>query len=305
MKDAIGSMISDKDAKFSMDPANGTISVTATPADISKVAKYVNEQNARLSRQVAISVKVLQVTVTDSDQYGLDASAMFKSGSGSLTVASVPSLAGGTGIVNNLGLAIAPSNWNINANIQALSTQKTVSLVTSGSVTTLNNKAAPIQVVRSQTYISKTTKTNSGGDANYFDITVETGQIQTGFTMDVLPRIIEHGRLMLLFNLTVSDLVSLDKVPVNPADGTYIQNPIIDSRGFTQEVAMKSGETLILTGYEHVSNEADKSGLGSAKNSLLGGTATASKDRSIMVIILTPVVMESPLVPESRMKNNN
>ena len=69
--------------------------------------------------------------------------------------------------------------------------------------------------------------------------------------------------------------------------GEYIQNPIIESRGFTQEVAMKSGESLVLTGYERVENSAEKRGVGSATNSLLGGSATAGKVRSILVIILT------------------
>jgi hypothetical protein len=34
---------------------------------------------------------------------------------------------------------------------------------------------------------------------------------------------------------------------------------------------------------------------------LLGGTSTAEKERTILVIMLTPVVLESPLNPESRM----
>ena len=66
VENAIKNMI-DAKSKLTMDPANGTISLTATPNDISRVAKYINEQNARLSRQVAISVKVLQVTIDDSD----------------------------------------------------------------------------------------------------------------------------------------------------------------------------------------------------------------------------------------------
>ena len=65
---------------------------------------------------------------------------------------------------------------------------------------------------------------------------------------------------------------------------------------------MKSGETLILTGYERVENTSNKTGIGSAENSLLGGTAQTNQTRSILVIMLTPVVLESPLVPESRMK---
>ncbi len=305
---AITSMI-DKDAKLTIDSANGTISLTANPNDIKKVAKYINEQNARLSRQVAISVKVLQVSVDDSDQYGLNLDAAFDDGKTKVNLLS-PTNSFGDDIAKNLEMRVMPGNWNIGASIQALSTQGTTNLITSGTVTTLNNKPAPIQVVRKQNYISEITKTNSGGDGNYYDVSTETEEIETGFTMDVLPRILEHGRLLLMFNLTLSDLIKLEKVPLGGGGedtatdgGQYIQNPIIESRGFTQEVALKSGETLVLTGYERVENSAEKTGVGSATNSLFGGTATAAKKRSILVIMLTPVVLESPLNPETRVTN--
>lgn len=309
IEDSIKNMM-DKEAKYTMDPSNGTISVTATPHDIQKIAKYINEQNTRLSRQVAISVKVLQVSIDDSDQYGLDLSAVWKAPNGESI--GVSSIAGGLGqdVTQNLTMTLLPGNVTVNGALQALSTQGTTNLITSGTVTTLNNKPAPIQVVKKQNYISEITKTNSGGDASYYDVSTETKEIETGFTMDVLPRILEHGRLMLMFNLTLSDLISLEKVSLDDGSsagtssgGQYIQNPIIESRGFTQEVAMKSGQSLVLTGYERVENTSEKSGVGSANNSLLGGTATAGKKRSILVIILTPVVLDSPLSPESRMKN--
>lgn len=111
--------------------------------------------------------------------------------------------------------------------------------------------------------------------------------------------------MLLMFNMTLSDLVSLEKVQFgDEAENQYIQNPKIESRAFTQEVAMTSGESLILTGYERVNNTTEKQGTGSADNSLLGGYANANKERSILVIILTPVILESPLVPESRMSMN-
>ena len=65
---------------------------------------------------------------------------------------------------------------------------------------------------------------------------------------------------------------------------------------------MKSGETLILAGYERVENTIDKKGVGTPENNLLGGSSSAKRDRTILVIMLTPVVLESPLSPESRMK---
>lgn len=305
---AITSMIG-QDSKLTIDPANGTISLTATPNDVQRVAHYINEQNNRLSRQVAISVKVLQVTLSDKDQYGLNLSAIFDDGKTKTSILSPSGLS--DDITKNLSMTIMPGNFTVSSFIQALSSQNNTTLITSGTVTTLNNKPAPIQVTRKENYISEITKTNSGssGDSSDYDISTETEEIETGFTLDVLPRILEHGRLLVLFNLTLSDLIELQKVYLNSSEdaatqdsGQYIQNPIIETRGFTQEVAMKSGESLILSGYERVENEASKTGVGSATNSLLGGTAEASKTRSILVIILTPVVLESPLTPESRMK---
>ena len=149
------------------------------------------------------------------------------------------------------------------------------------------------------------TKTNNGTDGDSYDISVTTDEIETGFTLDVLPRILEHGRMLIMFNMTLSDLLSLEQVSFGSKDeNQYIQNPKVESRAFTQEVAMTSGESLILTGYERVTSATQKTGTGSAENSLLGGEANASKDRNVMVIILTPIVLESPLTPETRMGMN-
>lgn len=302
VESAIRSMIS-RGAQLTTDQSSGVLTLTGTPTDIKKVSKYINEQNARLSRQVAISVKVLQVSVTDTDRYGLNLGAVF-SGNNRITSLGITSAPGQADVTSGLSMAIVSGKWNITSAIQALSEQGKTSLITSGTVTTLNNKPAPIQVVRTQNYISEITKTNSGSDGSYYDLSTDTEEIETGLTLDVLPRILEHGRLMLMFNLTLSDLIEMQKVNLtnNPDAGEYIQNPVIETRGFTQEVAMKSGETLVLSGYERVEDSADKSGIGSAENSMFGGSVTAKKTRSILVILLTPVVLESPLVPESRMK---
>ena len=305
IEDSIKAMI-DPAAQLSMDSSNGTVVVTANPNDIKKVAKFVNEQNARLARQVAISVKVFQVNVNDRDDFNVSLNAIFNDPAGGSF--GLTGMSGSGDLADNLTMSLVPGNVNINAKIQALSKQSATTLITSGTVTTLNNKPAPIQVVKKQNYISEITKTNSGGDSNYYDISTETQEIETGFTMNVLPRILEHGRIMLMFNLTLSDLLSLDKVNLDDGSsgsggGQYIQNPVVESRGFSQEVVMTSGESLVLTGYERVENATNKAGVGSATNSLLGGTANAEKLRSILVIILTPVVLESPLNPESRMHN--
>ncbi len=299
IENTIRSMI-DPNAQLSMAPSDGTITLTATPNDIKKVAKYINDTNRRLSRQVAISVKVLQVTIKDSDQYGLNLNAAF-TGDSTIQRIGVASFDGLADISSGMDMSLLNGDWSLTAAIKALSTQGTTTLLTSGSVTTMNNKPAPIQVTTKENYISEMTKTNSGTDGDNYDISVSTEEIEYGFTMEILPRLMEHGRMMLMFNLSLSDLVDMEKVSFGKEEEQqYIQNPKVETRGFTQEVALTSGQTLILSGYEKTKNATEKTGVGSAKNSLLGGTATAQKDRSVLVILLTPVILDNPLSPESR-----
>ena len=287
------------------DQANGTLTVTATPTEIKKVAKYVNEQNIRLARQVAISVKVLQVNVTENRGFGLDLKAAFKdriANGGKVTIKDLITpggLSGENEPNGSLSMSIIGGDVSVDAAIQALATQGTTTLVTSGTVTTMNNKPAPIQVVTKQNYVSEITKTNSGSTGDNYDISITTDEIETGFSMQVLPRVLDHGRLMMLFSLSLSDLLDLERVDVGD---NYVQNPKTVERGFSQELSMKSGDTLVLSGYERVDTTSNKSGLGAINNSILGGSQELTKTRTILVILLTPVVLESPLLPESRMK---
>ena len=303
IESTITSMIR-SDSNLVIDKGNGTITLTATPTDIKRVAKFVTEQNNRVSKQIAISVKVIQLTINNEDKYGLDLKAVFKP-SGSIKNIAASTAGTIDNALSNLSMGISSKRWDVDAAMSALSQEGQANLVTSGTVTTMNNKPAPIQVVKTQNYISDVTKTNSG-DSDSYDISVETEEIETGFTMSVLPRILDHGRILMFFNLTLADLLSLESVNIGggkEGEGEFIQNPVIETRGFTQEVAMKSGETLILAGYERVEDSTDKKGVGSPENNLLGGSSSAKKARTILVIMLTPVVLESPLSPESRMND--
>ncbi len=289
------------------DSMNGTLTVTATPTEIKKVAKFIHEQNVRLARQVAISVKVLQVEVDEEHGFGFSLSAAFKDRTergGNITFKDFtgPKNLKDGSYNSSLSMGILSGDITADAAVRALATQGSTSLVTSGTVTTMNNKPAPIQVVNKQNYISEITKTNSGSTGDNYDISVETDEIQTGFVLDVLPRIMDHGRLLMLFSLSLSDLISLDTVVVDEKAGSYLQNPNITTRGFSQEISLKSGETLALSGFERVDTNMNKEGLGAVNNNILGGYQEVSKKRTILVILLTPVVLESPLLPESRMK---
>jgi len=300
IEETLGTMTTENGA-VSINKSNGTITVTDTPANIRRIAKFVNEQNDRLSKQVAISVKVYQVNLSDGDRYGIDLGATFHGGS----IKELAAMTSGSfkdAVPNNLTMSITSGHWDVNSTIKALSSQGNAKLVTSGTVSTMNNKPAPIQVTQTGHYVKNmsTTSTSSGSDTT--DSSTDTEDYTTGFMMSVLPRILDHGRLMVFFNLTLSELVEWETLYYDNDKPPLIQ-PKIETRGFTQEVALKSGQTLILAGYERIKDSTTKEGIGTPDNMLFGGKNEAIKDRSVFVIMLTPVVLETPLSPESRMSD--
>ena len=128
----------------------------------------------------------------------------------------------------------------------------------------------------------------------------------------------------MLFSLNLTDLISLEsfstggsqsnqKEETTPSDDdddddnesemTTVQLPTMQMRGFIQEIAMRSGSTLVLTGFEKVQNMTNSAGIGQPRLTILGGQAYDSKNRDVLVILITPEVLESPLSPETRMQN--
>jgi hypothetical protein len=63
---------------------------------------------------------------------------------------------------------------------------------------------------------------------------------------------------------------------------------------------MKSGTTLVMAGFENVGNLVTKTGVGDVDFSLLGTGKSTVRERSLLVLIVTPEVLKSPLSPEDR-----
>ena len=337
IENAITQVMGEQGEMF-IDSTSGTITVTAPPFVMQKIARYVQDLNEKMSRQVAISVKVLQVVLSNDDKYGLDLKAAFNSSR--LALSTTPVFTPAQGAVGTLTMTLLDTKWkDSSAIIQAISEQGKTSLVTSTSVTTLNNKVAPVQVTTQENYVKETTvsKDSYSSGSGSTSVDMDTDTLNYGFTMEILPRILDNGRLILLFSMTLTDLVSVTtfsssgtdpslenrctkdsdcpsgtcntttgtcvKSGGSDSDETVVQLPKMQTRGFVQEIAMRSGSTLVLTGFETVENKLNSDGIGQPRMSILGGSEFASQRRSVLVILLTPEILVSPLSPETRMEN--
>ena len=353
--------VAGSDAKLAFSQPAGTITVTATPHVIRKVASYIAGWNDKLSRQVAITVRLLQVTLSNADNYGLNLNTIFRTYSGKDDLGRhVRNASYGTDFkafegAGSLAMTILSGNWSITPTIQALSTQGKTQLLYTATATTLNNKVAPINVTTKENYVKEVTVTRSGSSDNQStDVDREVEELTYGLVVNVLPRILDQGRLMLMFSLSLSDVVGWEESCDGGSDASgsnssssssesnsgnsssdsnsssnsgsslatggttdsktssedsgeskrnCIQLPTVKQTGFLQEVAMRSGNTLVLSGFERKTDTTSSAGIGKPKVGLLGGSAKNESSRDVLVVLITPEVLQSPLSQEALMRD--
>jgi len=271
--------------RVSASPGTGAITVVDTPENLDRISAYIDSENKTLSRQVVVNVTVLSVSLSDNDEYGINWNLVYTTlnrqyGMKNILAASTDSTAFSASILGSANLS------GSTAVINALSKQGKVRRQTTASVVTLNNQPVPVQVARETTYLqsSQTTVVAQVGSTT----SLTPGTVTSGFNMSILPHVLTNGTVMLQFSTDISTLRQIRPVTSN---GTLIETPEMDTRNFLQRVAMKSNETLIISGFEQTDENLDKQGVGKPNNYAMGGGYKANANKEVIVILITPTVV--------------
>lgn len=322
-----------ENSSFTVSKSLGTITLTAPPSVQTRIAEYIAKQNQRLSQLVTIDVKVLQVSISNSSAFGLNLAAAINAASGLDIVANpknnlsstaqteasgmniavlsnaVSGMAGATHMVNGQEVAGRYSAADINdgslsnlagtnALIQALAKQGKVSLVTNVGVTTRNNRVAPVSNTRTTGYIKRFESRNF---TTVESSTVDQDDLETGFSMQLLPNVLENGKILLLFKMSIRELLNMSTQTIGEVT---LQLPEVEERGFMQEVIMESGQMLVVSGFEKQTNNDTRYGLGDPDFMALSGSRESQSQRDVLVVILTPQVLVSPMDAERNIQQH-
>lgn len=289
----VQSMLTPKVGRMAMSAAMGALTVTDTPEVLSRVERYLQSENHLMTQQVLLNVKVISVTLTDQDRLGIDWNLVYKTLSGRFGIhlknafqAESGGVSGSVGILDTATGAAVPFSGS-SLIIQALSRQGRVSTITSPSVTTLNLQPVPVQIARQTSYLASVQTTNTAQVGSTTSLT--PGTVTTGFNMNLLPYVMPDHHLLLQYSINLSALQRLRSVK---SGNSLIEIPEVDNRIFSQKVRLKSGETLVLSGFEQSIDHGTKSGVGHPDNILLGGALDADNRRDVIVVLITPIVME-------------
>jgi type IVB pilus formation R64 PilN family outer membrane protein len=288
IKESIASMLTPNVGRISVSASTGTLTVTDTPSVLESVQRYLDSENKSITKQVLLNVKVMSVTLDDSNQFGIDWNVIYASSRMGASLVGAMPVSGGA----NLSTSILDGKFKDSQFlIDALSRQGKVSMITSPSVTTLNFQPVPVQVATQTSYLARVETTNTADVGSSTSLT--PGTVTSGFNMNLLPFVLQNDQLLLQYSINLSELKDLKEVKSNDSEsGMKIQVPEIDNRIFSQKVKLQSGQTLVLSGFEQTSKASERTGVGAAVNWLFGGGISAKEKRSVIVIMINPVVMD-------------
>ncbi len=268
-----------KNGNVSANVSAGTITVTDEARALRKVEDFIKDYNDKLCRQVALQVRVWQLSVEDGQEFGINLQAMFDDGAGLALATGTPldwSTLGG-----ELSASLTDGKLkDSSATLKALSTYGKTSLVTSGTGVTMNNQPLPIQNTTKDTYIaSMSLNTTDYGQTSE----ITPGEVVTGFAMTVIPHILDNRKLILQYNASLN---SLDALREYSDDSVKVEMPKISSRAFSQRITMRMGQTLVLAGFEQESH---------GQNSTLGALQVGRAGNYGRTLIIITISVEDAL----------
>ena len=234
-------MLLSSQGSVSGNQAAGTITVRDKPDRMREVASYIRDINSRMERQVALTVYVWSLEMTEDNEAGFNLQALFENSNVSVVAGSLSAFGG----ANSATATIVDGRLrDSSAALKALAQWGKVTEVTSGGGVLMSNQPLPSQAIKTHAYLAGMSRTESSSENYTSELT--PGEVTTGFAMTVIPHILDRRRVILQYNI---NLAKLDEMLELSTDDTTIQLPQVSRRSFSQRTKMKMGQTLVLAGF--------------------------------------------------------
>ncbi|WP_149088092.1 type II secretion system secretin GspD [Pseudomonas prosekii] len=262
--------------------------VRTRPAQWKEIESAIKRLD-NLPQQVQIETRILEVKLTGELDLGVQwYLGKLAGNSSSTTVANTSGNQGALG-AGGAGLGAADSLFysfvsnNLQVALHALETNGRTQVLSAPSLVVMNNQQAQIQV-GDNIPISQTTVNTSNSDTTLSSVEY----VQTGVILDVLPRINPGGLVYMDIQQQVSDADTSNVTTTQP-------NPRISTRSVSTQIAVQSGQTVLLGGLIKQDNAESTSsvpGLSSIPGlKWLFGTTSKSRDRTELIVLITPRVV--------------
>jgi len=306
--------VDEKGKKLIINKTTGTIMVTDYPINLNKVASYIETVEGSSQRQVTIQAKIMEVILTDEHKEGINWK-VIEGLPRSINVAwGLTNKAGTTGYPGTstgyalgttstgstistpglfkiapyggiLALGAAGSEVALSDIMQAIAEQGDVKVLSSPTISTLNNQKAIIRVGNQDVFFI------TGAVATQTTVTqiIQPMTIDIGIILDVTPQIAEDGTIIMNIHPSITDKTGEKTTP--DGKSTF---PLLSVRETDTTVRVRDGQTIIIAGLMQERTTENYTGVPILQSLPLMGSLfrykTETKRNSELVIMITPTL---------------
>ncbi len=310
-------------------PQSGVVVLRAFPAELRAAEQYLRESRLAIERQVMLEAKIIEVTLSQAYQTGINWSA-FRNASPRIAAGQSSNATGSTQLVASGGgdqtlqgggqsidpaqrialtassalaatnpasaiFGIALQTSNFAALLQFLESQGSVQVLSSPRVATINNQKAILKVGTDQFFVTNvSTVSTTTAIGTQQTPTVTVAPFFSGIVLDVTPQINDTGNIMLHVHPSVSEVVEDQRVVNLGGSVPSITLPLAKSTVSETDtiVRVADGNIVAIGGLMSVDTRDYRGGLpgvGDAVNFLRNTNVQTTKKE--LVILLRPTII--------------
>ncbi|MDQ6977423.1 MAG: hypothetical protein Q9M75_04865 [Ghiorsea sp.] len=288
-----------KKGRLVVNRLSGTIQVTDHHKHIQEVESFIQSVQGALHRQVEIEARIVEVSLSDDKNLGIDwtriASSSLLNLNTSVQTALTTAASGTLPVITaTLDSQNNSATNQVTTIINALSEQGSVRMLSQPRLLILNNQSAMIKVGTDQPFFSQTTTPGTGGSAA--TVTEDVLVVTIGLVLAVTTQISADGWIMLDASPIITRLVGTATSPLGSTA------PILDIKQATTLVRVRNGETVVIGGLiQDETSESERKVPLLGDIPVIGSLFTSSykhKKRTELVIFLTPKIkQDTPTTP--------
>ncbi|MFN1535064.1 pilus (MSHA type) biogenesis protein MshL [Vibrio jasicida] len=255
LQQAVANLIgSGKGQSVVVTPQAGVITVRAFPDEIREVREFLGVSQERMQRQVILEAKILEVTLSDGYQQGINWSNMSASigNSGSVVVDRNPVTLPLDAIGSLLGgqTNVTFSDGNFEAVMNFMATQGDLNVLSSPRITAANNQKSVIKVGTDEYFVTELSSNAGNGENSNAVPEVELTPFFSGISLDVTPQIDNKGNVFLHVHPAVIEVEEEIKNLNLGGDFQNIQLPLAKSsiRESDSVIRAKDGDVVVIGG---------------------------------------------------------
>jgi general secretion pathway protein D len=266
--------------KVVADAAKNAILVEATPADYQRVLRVLETLDV-MPNQVLIEATIVEVGLTDDLKFGLRWHMKDKASNFTFSDAA-------NGAVSSVfpGFSYALKTANVMATLNALSEVTDVNVISSPSLTVMDNKTATLQIGDQVPIATQSAVSVIDPEA---PIVNSVSYKDPGVILSWTPGIIESGRVLIDIEQEVSSVVNTST--------SGIDSPTIRQRRVKTTVMVNDGEAIALGGLIQTNKTKARTQIPIVGDIPILGNAFKQKDdkntKTELIILITPRVMRN------------